>query len=126
MEELRAFSDNLIERFENKLLGDTIERVGKDTKRKLSVNDRFVGTALLAEKLGVDATHILAGLAAGLHFAPETDETSIEVATYARDNGVPCALSKYCGISEDSAMAKKICEFYDKIKNGTPISQVVD
>ena len=126
MEELRAFSDNLIERFENKLLGDTIERVGKDTKRKLSVNDRFVGVALLAERLGVDAPHVLAGLAAGLCFAPESDEASVEVAADARDNGVFHALSTYCGIAEDSDIAKKVNEFYVKIKNGTPISDIFD
>jgi len=125
MDELGAFSDNLIERFENKLLGDTIERVGKDTKRKLSVNDRFVGAALLAQKLGINATHIIAGLAAGLHFAPDGDEASVEVASDARDNGVFHALSTYCGISEDSAIATAVNEFYIKIKNGTPISEIV-
>jgi mannitol-1-phosphate 5-dehydrogenase len=125
MSELQAFSDNLIERFENKLLGDTIERVGKDTKRKLSVNDRFVGVALLAERLGVDATHIKAGLAAGLFFEPESDEASVEVAAYTRENGVFAALSKYCGIDESSEMAKTVNDFYCKIKSGTPMSELV-
>ena len=124
LEELKAFSDNLLERFENKLLGDTIERVGKDTKRKLSVNDRFVGTALLCEKLGVKPTNVLKGLAAGLHFAYEGDEASIEVSNDAKTNGVFHALSNYCGIDENSEMAKTINEYYNKIKNGTPISEL--
>ncbi len=125
IEELKAFSDNLLERFENKLLGDTIERVGRDTKRKLSENDRFVGVAKLCEKLGIESTYILAGLAAGLHFAPEGDDASCEVAKDARENGVFHALSAYCGICEDSDIAKKVNAYYEKIKAGTSIAAIV-
>ncbi len=126
LDELKAFSDNLIDRFENKLLGDTIERVGRDTKRKLSENDRFVGVARLCEKLSLKSEYILAGLAAGLHFAPAGDDASIEVATDAKENGVFHALSTYCGIAEDSAIAKRVKEYYDKIAARTPISEIVE
>ena len=125
MEELKAFSDNLLERFENKLLGDTIERVGRDTKRKLSENDRFVGIALLCEKLGIPSTHILAGLAAGLHFAPEGDDASCEVAGDARQNGVFHALSTYCGIDADCPIANEVNAFYSKIKEKANISEII-
>ena len=117
MEELDAFSENLLERFENKLLGDTIERVGKDTKRKLSENDRFVGAARLCEKHGIKPEHILVGLAAGLHFSPEGDESSIEVARTAREGGARAALATYCGISADSEIACAISKIYADIAN---------
>ena len=126
LDELKAFSDNLIERFDNKLLGDTIERVGKDTKRKLSENDRLVGAALLCEKLGISSTYIKAGIAAGLHFAPEGDDSSIEVATDAKENGVIHALTTYCGIGADSSIAKAVEGYYEKIKNKTPIGSIID
>ena len=113
--ELTAFSENLIERFRNKLLGDTVERVGRDTKRKLAKNDRLVGAALLCEKHGIAPTCILAGLAAGLHFAPAGDDSSIEIAEDAKKNGVFHALETYCGISADTAMAKEIDGCYKKI-----------
>lgn len=125
MEELKAFSDNLLERFKNKLLGDTIERVGKDTKRKLSNNDRFVGTVLLCEKLGFIPYNVLAGLAAGLFFDFEGDESSREVAKEARENGVFSALKNYSQIDENSQIANIVNEYYNKIKNGTPISKIV-
>lgn len=125
MAELTAFSEDLLVRFENKLLGDTIARVGKDTKRKLSVNDRFVGAALLCEKLGIDSTYIQLGLAAGLHFAPEGDDSSRAVADDAAKYGAPYALNTYCGIVPASPIALKVSEFYDKIKNNTPISVIV-
>ena len=125
MQELEDFSNNLIERFENKLLGDTIERVGKDTKRKLSINDRFVGVALLCQKQGTLPKHILAGLSAGLHFAKEGDDASIEVSSYARDYGVKEALEKYCGISPTSTIAEIVEDYYDKIKNNVAISDLI-
>lgn len=125
LEELASFSENLIERFQNKLLGDTVERVGKDTKRKLSKNDRLVGTALLCEKHGIHSSAVLAALAAGLHFAPERDDSSIEVAEDAKKNGVFHALHTYCGISADTHAAKAIDGFYTKIKEKTPINEII-
>lgn len=124
-EELKSFSENLIERFKNKLLGDTVERVGRDTKRKLAKNDRLVGAALLCEKHGIAPTCILAGLAAGLHFAPAGDDSSIEIAEDAKKNGVFHALETYCGISADTAMAKAIDGFYKKISEKTPIGKIL-
>ena len=112
MEELDAFSENLLDRFANKLLGDTIDRVGKDTKRKLSASDRFVGAVRLCEKHGVSYDGILVGLAAGLHFAPEGDDSSIEVASAAREGGVKHALAAYCGICADSRVADSVAELY--------------
>lgn len=125
MDELQIFSDNLIERFENKLLGDTIERVGKDTKRKLSVNDRFVGAIRLCEKHGITPGHILAGLAAGLHFAPVSDEAALEVAADARDNGALHALATYSGLAEDSDAALEVAALYEKIAAKAPLSDLI-
>ena len=125
MEELKAFSENLIERFRNKLLGDTIERVGKDTKRKLSENDRFVGTARLCEKHGIQPTYVLLGLAAGLHFAPVGDDSSVEVSEAAKANGVLHTISAYCTIAKDAPMAKTVESYYGKISEKTPINEIV-
>ena len=125
LEELLCFSENLIGRFENKLLGDTIERVGKDTQRKLSVNDRFVGAARLCEKHGIAPMNILAGLAAGLHFAPESDESSIAVAKDARECGVNHALLTYCGIEEGSKLTETVGAVYEKIANNAKMSEII-
>ncbi|MBR7095201.1 MAG: mannitol dehydrogenase [Clostridia bacterium] len=125
LDELSAFSENLIERFHNKLLGDTVERVGKDTRRKLSVNDRLVGTALLCEKHGIPATGILAAVAAGLRFAPAGDEASLEVAKDAAENGACHALATFSGIPANSEKAQTIANFYARIKRGTPIGELL-
>lgn len=125
LEELLCFSENLIGRFENKLLGDTVERVGKDTKRKLSENDRFVGAARLCEKHGISPMNILAGLAAGLHFAPESDEAAIEVAGDAHKNGAKHALKTYSGIDGASTLATTVEEVYNKIEEKATMSEII-
>ena len=125
LEELLCFSENLIGRFENKLLGDTVERVGKDTKRKLSENDRFVGAARLCEKHGIKPMNILAGLAAGLHFAPESDEAAIEVAGDARKNGVKHALATYSGIDGNSEFIETVENVYEKIEEKATMSEII-
>ena len=108
---------DLLDRFTNKLLGDTIERVGRDTQRKLNQEDRIVGALNLCKKNGVDCKYLFIAVAAGLHFAPEGDASSIEVAAFAKENGVKAVLEKYCGIT-DEADVSKIEAYYNELKNG--------
>ena len=55
---LDTYREDLLHRFKNKALGDTILRVGKDLSRKLGKEDRVVGAMRLAEKHKVPYTHI--------------------------------------------------------------------
>ncbi|MBE6903100.1 MAG: mannitol dehydrogenase [Ruminococcaceae bacterium] len=96
---------DLLGRFENVLLGDTIERVGKDTIRKLSTNDRMAGAAKLCAKNGIKPVYIALGLAAGLLFEPEADEAAKEVAAFTRENGVRKALEKYSEITDETIVS---------------------
>ena len=59
--------DDLLHRFANRALGDTNERVGRDPRRKLAADDRFIGAIELCRQEGIAARHISIGLAAGLH-----------------------------------------------------------
>ncbi len=49
MPDLIEHIDDLLERFQNRALGDTIFRVGRDLPRKLDKNDRLIGAMLLAK-----------------------------------------------------------------------------
>ena len=91
---------DLLTRYDNKLLGDTIARVGNDTKRKLSAVDRIPGAIKCAKENGLPFNFIAAGLAAGLLFAPETDVSSTEVAAFVRQNGAAAALKEYSDIND--------------------------
>jgi len=60
--------DDLLSRFQNKALGDTIFRVGCDLKRKLSAEDRLAGAIHLALELNLPYDKILKSLVAGCYF----------------------------------------------------------
>jgi len=59
--------DDLLYRFSNKALADTIERVLRDIPRKLSPADRLYGAVTLCEEQRVSPGYILLGIAAA-HF----------------------------------------------------------
>jgi len=67
-EDLAKHIDDLILRFGNTALGDTVYRVGRDIQRKLSENDRIVGAMLLCARKGIDFTAIARVYLAALIF----------------------------------------------------------
>lgn len=117
-------ADNLLYRFTNTALADTVARVGKDTKRKLGGNDRLIGALKLAEKHGVDAGYICIGVAAGMLFNPEGDDSSAELSEFASMNGAAAALEKYSDYS--GRYVSVISKFYSELKRGKTLSALVN
>jgi len=72
--ELEKHIDDLIFRFRNKALQDTIFRVGQDLERKLSADDRFMGAIHLAILHNMPYDRILRAMSFGLFFSAK-DET---------------------------------------------------
>lgn len=67
-----AHIDDLISRFGNQALGDTLHRVGRDLTRKLSREDRVIGALLCDLQHGVTPEYTALCAAAGMHFrAPD-------------------------------------------------------
>ncbi len=77
--ELFDHVNDLISRFGNRQLGDTVKRVGNDLKRKLSPSDRLIGAYNMCKEQNVDTTFIEAGIAAALLF--KHDETVNEMSS---------------------------------------------
>lgn len=71
--DLEAHIDDLIHRFRNKALRDTIFRVGQDLPRKLGADDRFMGSIHLAMQYRKPYDLILRAMSYGLKFRA-TDE----------------------------------------------------
>lgn len=110
--DLNDHSFDLLTRYDNKLLGDTVARVGNDTKRKLSAVDRLPGAIKLAKKQGLPVNYMVMGLAAGLLF--DRDDSSKEICEYTKENGVAAALAKYSEITDEDIVA--LCtEYYDAL-----------
>ena len=111
---LTEHSFDLLSRYDNKLLGDTVARVGNDTKRKLSPVDRLPGAIKLACKLGLPCDYMVIGLAAGLLF--DCDDSSREICAFAKENGVAKALEVYSDITDEHIVS--LCtEYYNALLN---------
>ena len=93
--------DDLLFRFQNKALGDTVFRVGCDLKRKLSAEDRLAGAIHLAIELNLPYNRILKSLVAGFYFraGDEHGELLSDDHEFAKlfENGILNVLTSICG-----------------------------
>ena len=65
--------EDLLNRYKNKFLNDTIYRVGRDIQRKLDPDDRLVGALRLDVKHGVDYNNTAKAIAAAMLFRAEDE-----------------------------------------------------
>ncbi|HOX57487.1 MAG TPA: hypothetical protein P5205_10045 [Candidatus Paceibacterota bacterium] len=72
----QAYADDLLERMTNPYLRDRTERVIRDTPRKLSWDDRLIGTMRLALDAGVTPRRFALGAAAALETLPSPDNAA--------------------------------------------------
>ena len=114
-EDLRAHAEDLVRRFGNRQLGDTVDRVGRDTLRKLAPEDRLVGAANLCLKKGLFPRHILTGIAAALHFQSDDPGTAAVLETV-REGGPEKALRELCRIDPASQTGREILARYTIMK----------
>ena len=85
----QAYADDLLERMTNPYLRDRIERVIRDTPRKLSWDDRLIGTMRLALDAGVTPRRFALGAAAAFETLPmnSVGTRSTASVTLPPDNG---------------------------------------
>jgi mannitol-1-phosphate 5-dehydrogenase len=116
---LLANIDDLLHRFGNRALGDTILRLGRDPLRKLAPGDRLAGAAVNALGQGVAPVNLVTGLAAGLHFAHPADPIAQELQSKIRMDGIEKTLAGATGISPDEKLGKMILERYANARTFT-------
>jgi mannitol-1-phosphate 5-dehydrogenase len=78
--DLEAHIDDLISRFRNKALQDTIFRVGQDLPRKLGADDRFMGAVHLAMQYRMPYDLILEAMSFGLFFKAADESGNVFLA----------------------------------------------
>lgn len=105
---------DLLNRFGNTVLKDTLTRVCGDPIRKLKSIDRLVGAALYCLEQGMSADNIIPGIAAAYCFDYEGDASAVEIQKYIADNGIEKAVEKYSSV--DGELRDKIVEEYKKLK----------
>lgn len=115
--QLLTYVDNLIRRFGNKALGDTVQRVGRDTRRKLAPEDRLTGAARLCLRHGILPVNMAMGMGAALLFEGESPEAANEVYGLVREDGAEAVLAQVCGLNPDEALFSMVLDYYSMMKN---------
>ena len=100
LSQLINFYNQLIYRFNNEKLKDTISRVGRDTKRKLTATDRITGAINLCKEKHVPYAFLLLGIAGALLFHQEDDASSKIVFDDARLD-LKQAVMTYTGMTDE-------------------------
>jgi mannitol-1-phosphate 5-dehydrogenase len=109
---LLANIDDLLHRFENTVLGDTILRLGRDPLRKLGRTDRLVGAALNALAEGVTPVHLVTGIAAALKFNHPDDALAHELQMKLHGYGIARTLAEVCDLPAGEPLLESIIDRY--------------
>jgi mannitol-1-phosphate 5-dehydrogenase len=114
MAQLEDHIDDLLSRFQNRSLGDTVHRVGRDLFRKLGPEDRLVGAIRLAQKTGNPSDQIIYSLICGFYFRSTDEEGKLfepdqNFAVFFQHHDIATTLEKVCNFnrSEDPEIFKK-------------------
>lgn len=120
--------EDLLTRFANRHLGDTIFRVGRDLPRKLSRNDRLTGAMLLCAKHTLPFDRIAEAAASAFFFraqneAGATDPKDDEFHTLLKTEGMDSVCSQILGLDRTDTSENRIIESvkagFDKINSET-------
>ena len=119
MEDIVMHITDLLRRFTNAALMDTCARVGGDPGRKLSPDDRLIGSSLLALEQGITPAYIAVGAAAGVHrYIGEAE---------GMEQGLDSAekvLREVSGLEGESKLAKLILSMYSRILAGATVYEL--
>ena len=119
MEDIVMHITDLLNRFTNAALLDTCARVGGDPGRKLSPDDRLIGSSTLALAQGITPAYIAVGAAAGLHrYINEAEGV---------EQGMDAAkqvLTEVSKLDADGELAKLILNMYEKILAGATVTDL--
>jgi mannitol-1-phosphate 5-dehydrogenase len=99
---------DLLKRFANRDLGDTVGRVGRDPLRKLSPQERLIGAAKLSLEYEIKPLNLVKGIAAALRYDNPDDEEAVELSRDLRAKGLDWVLEKVCALGPEDELSKMI------------------
>ena len=125
-----AHIEDLLSRFSNRALGDTIYRVGRDVQRKLGPEDRVIGALRFDEEHGVESPVTTLCAAAGMLFRA-TDETGVmfekdrAFAEGIYPRGAEYVLEHVCGLRPEQALSGAISRAHRAIVEAKAVGRSV-
>jgi mannitol-1-phosphate 5-dehydrogenase len=122
-EDLEAHVNDLLLRFQNKTLKDTVFRVGQDRPRKLEPDGRFEGIIRLAMSLEMDYKKILEAMVYAFFYKACDENGNRPEQDLLFDNflsqGLEYTLQEVCGFNPetDKKLIREVVKCYEDIKN---------
>jgi len=113
---LNAHVDDLMLRFNNRMLGDRIFRLGKDPIRKLALEDRLTGAAKLATSQGLTPSNLAWGMAEALRFNPADDPAAQTLQKRIAEAGVETAFIEVSGLQKDDPLTAMVLKAYAELE----------
>lgn len=109
-QEQQEYIQDLLRRFNNVALKDSVARGAKDPIRKLGPEERLVGAANLAEEFGIEPQYLAQGIAAALCYDNPEDKEAVRLSGKLKDEGVDAVLKDICNLEPHSKLALSIKE----------------
>lgn len=116
-EDLKAYIEFAIARFQTPGITDTVNRVARSPIRKLQQNERLTGPCIQCEEYGLKNSRLLQGIAAAFLFNNPADEQSAALQYHIKKYGIAESIPFYTAIPADSRMYAVILEQYGSLKN---------
>lgn len=116
---LQLHITDLLYRFTNVALKDTCQRVGGDPVRKLSPDDRLIGSARLAVEHGIIPAYIAVGIAAGIrrYLAESNLEQTSEFAE--------ATLIEISHLDSKAPLCRMVLDYYEMISTGCTLQELL-
>lgn len=119
--DLELHIDDLLFRFQNKALKDTIFRVGQDLPRKLNIDDRFAAVIQIAKQKGLEYDLILEAMTFGFFFIKTNENGQLsepdKLFQNALKSGLEDTLIKMCGFNpgKDKGLMDELNSEFQKL-----------
>lgn len=108
--ENEAILADMLVRYGNPMLRDTIIRVGRDPVRKLGPDDRLIGPARLCLRHDILPEHIVQIIVAAMRYTAPGDAGADRLQQLMRDSGPPAVLTEICGLSPEEPLFRLILD----------------
>lgn len=111
-----AHLQEILERFGNAAITDSISRVARDPSRKLSAGDRLLGAARLAAKAGVHPRQLLRAAAAAYCFSDPADRVAASLQEEIRVTGLRPTMHRVSGFNDGDRLARTVVRRWQQLK----------
>jgi mannitol-1-phosphate 5-dehydrogenase len=109
-QELEGYYSDLLKRFCNRALGDTIFRVAREPIRKLGANERFIATARLCLSQGINPENVAYFAACAFKYKEPRDPESVRLGQLLASSGTDAVLKEICALEAGDPLAALIKE----------------